>query len=70
MTLLPRLAAVTASGAVLLTGCVANSPAGDPSAATGTITVTSTDTTCEVSSATATSGTVRFRIVNSGSQTT
>lgn len=70
MTLLPRLAAATAGSAMLLTGCVANPPAGDPSAATGTISVISTDTTCEVSPATATSGTVRFRITNSGSQTT
>ncbi|MCE1174632.1 MAG: EfeM/EfeO family lipoprotein [Propionibacteriales bacterium] len=70
MTLFPRLAAATAGCAVLLTGCVAKPPSGDPSTTMGTITVTSTDTTCAVSPATAPSGSVRFRITNGGSQTT
>ncbi|PFG18067.1 iron uptake system component EfeO [Propionicimonas paludicola] len=66
------LAALITSGALLLTGCVAN-PAAQPSssgAASGRLTVTSTDDACTVSSATTGSGPVTFSITNTGSRTT
>lgn len=69
------LAALITSGALLLTGCVAN-PAAQPTssgasgAASGVLTVTSTDDACTVSSATTASGPTSFRITNAGSRTT
>jgi iron uptake system component EfeO len=65
----PRLVAAVGSLA-LLTGCVANQPTAGTSNAPDPISVTSTATTCEVAPATASAGTVRFRIINSGPQTT
>ncbi|WP_454118044.1 iron uptake system protein EfeO [Microbacterium lacticum] len=62
----PRLlaaAAVSALAALALAGCVAKTDA----AASGALTVTSTDSSCEVSAATATSGTLSFDVTNSGS---
>lgn len=62
------LAATAAAGAAVfvLSGCVAKTDA----AAGGTLTVTSTANGCEVSAATATSGTLAFDVVNDGDQVT
>lgn len=62
------LAATAAAGAavLVLSGCVAKTDA----AATGALTVTSTADGCDVSGATATSGTLAFDVVNKGDQTT
>ncbi|ODT37015.1 MAG: hypothetical protein BGO45_01675 [Microbacterium sp. 71-36] len=62
------LAATAAAGAavLVLSGCVAKTDA----AATGALTVTSTADGCDVSAATATSGTLAFDVVNKGDQTT
>ncbi|MCT2087374.1 EfeM/EfeO family lipoprotein [Microbacterium enclense] len=62
------LAATAAAGAavLVLSGCVAKTDA----AAGGTLTVTSTADGCEVSAATATSGTLAFDVVNDGDQVT
>ncbi|GAA1696647.1 imelysin family protein [Microbacterium sediminicola] len=62
---LGALAGVTL-GAIVLAGCVARA---DLESA-DSIAVTSTDSTCEVSTDEATSGTVTFEITNAGSQTT
>lgn len=65
----PRALALTAAiglTALALTGCVAK---GDI-AASDALTVTSTDTACTVSAATATSGTLAFDVKNTGSQVT
>ncbi len=62
----PRtLAAAATVGltALVLAGCVAKSDV----AAAGALTVTSTDTSCDVSTATATSGTLAFDVTNSSS---
>ncbi|GAA1670470.1 iron uptake system protein EfeO [Microbacterium lacus] len=50
----------------VLAGCVAKTPA----AASDTFAVSASDTACEVSAATATSGTVAFEVTNSGSDVT
>ncbi|MFT4230036.1 MAG: EfeM/EfeO family lipoprotein [Microbacterium sp.] len=65
---LSALAAVGVA-ALALAGCVAKT---DPAATTGSgaLAVTSTDTACDVSAATATSGTLSFDVTNSGSQVT
>ncbi|RWR16741.1 peptidase M75 family protein [Microbacterium enclense] len=62
------LAATAAAGAavLVLSGCVAKTDA----AAGGALTVTSTADGCEVSAATATSGTLAFDVVNDGDQVT
>ncbi|WP_431795898.1 iron uptake system protein EfeO [Microbacterium enclense] len=62
------LAATAAAGAavLVLSGCVAKTDA----AAGGTLTVTSTADGCEVSAATARSGTLAFDVVNDGDQVT
>ncbi|NYE20807.1 iron uptake system protein EfeO [Microbacterium immunditiarum] len=52
--------------ALALAGCVAKSDA----AATGTLSVTSTGAACDVSAATATSGTLAFDVTNEGDQVT
>lgn len=68
------IGAALLSGALALSGCVENSPspktATTAGAASGAIAVSSTDTACEVSTATATSGPTTFAITNSGSKTT
>jgi len=60
--------AVAALGAtvLVLAGCVAKTDV----AAADSLTVTSTDTSCDVSTAKATSGTLTFSVTNSGSQVT
>lgn len=50
----------------VLAGCVAKTPA----AASDTFAVSASDTACDVSAATATSGTVAFEVTNSGSDVT
>lgn len=62
------LAATAAAGAavLVLSGCVAKTDA----AATGALTVTSTADGCDVSAATASSGTLAFDVVNKGDQVT
>lgn len=62
------LAATAATGlaALALSGCVAKADV----APQGALTVTSTDTSCDVSTATATSGTLSFDVTNSSSQVT
>ncbi|ROQ38454.1 iron uptake system component EfeO [Frondihabitans sp. PhB188] len=68
MTLRPLgIAAGVAIAALALTGCVENNPGGGSSSAAGTIAVTGKDTTCELSSTTAPSGTVTFTMANKGS---
>jgi iron uptake system component EfeO len=54
------------AAAILLAGCVAKSDVGSA----GALIVTSTDTACTVSTATATSGTLSFDISNAGQQVT
>lgn len=51
---------------LILTGCVAKADVADADA----LTVTSTDTSCEVSTDAATSGTLAFDVTNTGSQVT
>ncbi len=53
------------SAILVVTGCVANAPAGG-----STIAVTSTETACDVGANTATSGTVVFDVANRGEQVT
>ena len=62
---LPAAAAVVATG-ILLAGCVPNASAGD----TTTIAVESTADDCVVETATVASGTVTFRVTNSGDRVT
>lgn len=66
------LTGLVASGALLLSGCVQNQAAApaDDAKASGKLSVTSTDTGCDVSAATAKSGTVTFSIKNEGQKTT
>ncbi len=66
MTRLRSLAAVAALGltAVTLAACVAKSDVD----ASGALAVTSTDSSCDVSAATATSGTLAFDVENTGTQ--
>lgn len=68
MTRMRTWGVVAALGAtaLVLAGCVAKTDV----AASGALTVTSTDTSCEVSTGTATSGTLAFSVANSGSQVT
>ncbi|GAA3665254.1 iron uptake system protein EfeO [Microbacterium marinilacus] len=56
-----------AGSALLLAGCVANTPDG---AAGDALAVSADDTSCAVDTATATSGTVAFDVTNGGSQVT
>ncbi|MFT4219180.1 MAG: peptidase M75 family protein [Microbacterium sp.] len=58
--------AATAVTAFALAGCVANTPTSTDDA----LAVTSTDSACDVSAATAASGTLAFDVTNSGSQVT
>lgn len=55
----------TAITALTLAGCVANTPSGNDA-----LTVTSTDSACEVSRAVATSGALAFDVTNDGSNVT
>ncbi|MBN9173120.1 MAG: cupredoxin domain-containing protein [Microbacterium sp.] len=68
MTAPRTIGALAAVGivALALTGCVAKSDV----AASGALTVTSTDTSCDVSTGTAASGTLAFDVTNKGSQVT
>ena len=68
MTRIRTWGAVAALGAtaLVLAGCVAKTDV----AAADSLTVTSTDTSCDVSTAKATSGTLTFSVSNSGSQVT
>ncbi|WP_345752890.1 iron uptake system protein EfeO [Microbacterium rhizophilus] len=67
----PSIALVGAAlGAVALSGCVPNSATAPGEAGPGALAVTSTDEACEVSAATATSGTLAFDVTNDGSQVT
>jgi iron uptake system component EfeO len=58
--------AATGTAALVLSGCVAKSDAEDASA----LTVSSTDSSCEVSGASTASGTVTFEVVNDTDQVT
>lgn len=58
--------AATGTAALVLSGCVAKSDAEDASA----LTVSSTDSSCEVSDASTASGTVTFEVVNDTDQVT
>jgi iron uptake system component EfeO len=60
------LVAVTAAGSLVLAGCVARADQAGGDA----ITVTSTEDSCEISSASAASGTLNFAVTNAGSETT
>ncbi|MEV8359295.1 iron uptake system protein EfeO [Microbacterium sp. NPDC076895] len=60
------LVAVTAAGSLVLAGCVARADQAGGDA----ITVTSTEESCEISSASAASGTLNFAVTNAGSETT
>lgn len=62
---LPLAFATLGIGTLVLSGCVANSTADSQ-----TISVTSTETECKVSAASATSGTVVFEVANAGERTT
>lgn len=69
MTHAPRTLSVLALGAIAVTalsGCVAKQSA-DPAAS---FTVSSTDSACDVSTGTATSGTLTFEVTNAGDQVT
>ncbi len=73
----PRLlAAGAAVTALALTGCTDNAPStsaggsGGASGSAGPLTVTSTDTACEVSAASAGSGNLAFSVTNAGSKIT
>lgn len=63
------LTGIAGSAALVLTGCVQNTPTSEE-ASGGVIAVSSTADTCEVSTATAESGNVAFTISNDGDQTT
>lgn len=60
-----RLRATVLSGMLVLSACVANTPAGE-----GAIAVTSTNTECQVASDQATSGVISFDVRNDGDQVT
>lgn len=60
------LVAATAAGSLVLAGCVARADQAGGDA----LTVTSTDDSCEISSASAASGTLNFAVTNAGSETT
>ena len=60
------LVAATAVGSLVLAGCVARAD----QAAGDALTVTSTDDSCEISSASSASGTLNFAVTNAGSETT
>lgn len=60
-------AAAATGAALLLAGCVPNAGAGD---AATLLTVTGTDSSCEVSAATAASGPITFSVTNSGDKVT
>ncbi|MFI8631067.1 iron uptake system protein EfeO [Microbacterium sp. NPDC077663] len=62
----PAALALTALAAVILSGCVAKTDAAGADA----LTVTSTDDSCDVSTTTATSGTLTFAVSNRSSQVT
>ncbi|MBA3019749.1 cupredoxin domain-containing protein [Propionicimonas sp.] len=66
-----RWTAAAGAATLLLTGCVANQPAGGSStAAGGVITVTAKADSCAVSANTTASGKVTFRVTNAGEATT
>jgi iron uptake system component EfeO len=64
---MPAAARLALVAVPLLAGCVANAPA---SGGAGTIAVESTGTECRISSASAPSGTITFRVKNSGDEVT
>lgn len=72
MALKLRYAPFAVVAALTLTGCVENTTQaeGDDAAASGTITVNSTETECTVSVASTTSGTAQFEITNDSGKTT
>ncbi|MCV2393510.1 EfeM/EfeO family lipoprotein [Actinotalea sp. M2MS4P-6] len=61
-----RLLALAVPAAVLLSGCVANTPAGEGRA----LTVDSSASACELSATEAPSGTLTFSVTNTGDETT
>lgn len=63
-----RWTATAGAAVLLLTGCVANQPAGD--GPTNVLTVTANADSCAVSASSATSGRATFRVTNAGDQTT
>lgn len=63
-------AAVLALGAIVLSGCTENSPSGGASSGPGKLSVTSTDSSCDVSSTTVPSGNVVFNVQNQGKKVT
>jgi iron uptake system component EfeO len=67
-----RRTTMAAAATLLLTGCVANQPAGSDATATaeGVLSVTSTSDACTVSAKTASSGNATFRVTNAGDKTT
>lgn len=70
MTVRPTtLVATAAVGVLLLAGCTENRPAGSVTGAADArrIAVTASDTACELTAATAPSGTLTFAVTNSGS---
>ncbi|AKT50516.1 iron uptake system protein EfeO [Arsenicicoccus sp. oral taxon 190] len=74
MTRLATSGALLAVAALALTACTDNAPASgggtQAAAAKGALTVSSTDTECQVSAAEAPSGTVKFSVTNNGSTVT
>ncbi|MBN8882597.1 MAG: peptidase M75 family protein [Salana multivorans] len=70
----PAIVTVAAAAVVVLAGCVPNNPQSSGTdgsgAASGALAVTSDDTTCEISAAEATSGTLTFDVANSGTKVT
>lgn len=74
-----RVAGLTAVAALAISGCVANTPTSAPTSSNpsgeagtdaGVLTVSSTDTACTLSAATAASGNTTFQISNGGGQIT
>lgn len=61
------LIAIAATSAAAVSGCTSSSPTSEPET---TITVSSSDDTCEISAAEAPAGALRFTIKNIGSQAT
>lgn len=70
---LPAVAVLTATAALLLSGCTSNTPQATSAtggSAPGSVTVTSTDDACTLSGTEAPSGNVTFRVSNQGDQVT
>jgi iron uptake system component EfeO len=63
-----RWTATAGAAALLLTGCVANQPAGDGPASV--LTVTANADSCAISANTTASGKTTFRVANAGEATT